>query len=663
MIKLESILSPKQLEKARAAHFNNAIDLLKSFPIRYENVQLTDPMGWMVNDKVWVEGEVIECVNQRIRSKLVKTQFLLQSKDQLFNVSIFNRPWLKVGMHIVCFAKVEANHKLTALSYNTKPIEQQYGLNPIYSNTKILSSSDLKGLIDRVLPYLKELDIQDVPTLFQTTYKLVRIKQALYWMHKAKREEELKLALRTLKYEEFLRFQTKLYLGKKENSGIDFGKIKVFDRRLIQAWKSQLPFELSSQQTEVLDEILDDLQSSKRMYRLLQGDVGSGKTVIASLALYASTLANYQSAFLVPTEILAYQHYKSLQNYLPSSVRLEVLTSSKTKKEKQIILDRLIMGEIDCLIGTHSLIQDDVKFKNVGLVIADEQHRFGVKQRRLLSEKGKQVDFLLMSATPIPRTLASVVFGDLDVSSISTYHTSKQKVHTQFIRDNSIKPILKTILNKVAQGQQVYIVCPAIIDNEEKTMKSVESIASALTKVLPEQYRIASMHSKLKTEEKDRIMNDFVHHKIDFLISTTVIEVGVNVSNANVIVIYDADHFGLSQLHQLRGRVGRGEDEGYCYLLSDTEDPLSLERLDVLVDSSDGFYIANKDLELRGPGELFGLKQSGVPSFLVANVILDQAILLKAQEDAQNIVEHIHEIEFQDWVDSCMKELKLESLD
>ncbi len=663
MIELSKVLTKQKYEKAVAASLLSAKDVCFHFPIRYENVVFTDPSTWQKGDKVYIEGDVYDVRNQRLKAKLTRTSFLLQSKDMLYNVSIFNRPWIKEGMHIVCYAKFDGQNRLTAINYNTKDAETQLGLNPVYSSSKDLSANDFKTILDKVIVHLKELDITDIPNIFKERYKLLSVKQALYWMHKAKRQEELNMALRTLKYEEFLRFQTKLQLNRVDNLGIDFGRIKVFDRRVIESWKKDLPFTLTQEQNEVLNDILNDLQSSKRMYRLLQGDVGSGKTVIAALAMYASTLAKFQSAFLVPTEILAYQHFKSLKHYLPSTIRLEVLSSSKSQKEKTDILNRLEEGEIDILIGTHSIIQDDVKFKNVGLVVADEQHRFGVKQRRKLSDKGDQVDFLLMSATPIPRTLASVVFGDLDVSTIAAYHSSKQKVHTQVIHENSLKSILKEVLDLVDANQQVYVVCPAIEENEESSTKSVESITKILKKALPQKYRVASLHGKLKSDEKDAIMKDFIDHKIDFLVSTTVIEVGVNVANANVMVIYDADRFGLSSLHQLRGRVGRGEVEAYCYLLTDSEDELSLARLDVLEESSDGFYIANKDLELRGPGELFGLRQSGIPSFLVANIILDQKILLKAQEDSQEIIKNINEFEFQSWIANCKKELKHESLD
>ena len=440
-----------------------------------------------------------------------------------------------------------------------------------------------------------------------------------------------------------------------------FGKSKIFDRRIINGWMTHLPFVLTNEQKIVLDEILNDLQSKQRMNRLLQGDVGSGKTVIAALAIYATVLSHYQTALLVPTEILAKQHYVSIKSYLPDNIRVEVLYSSLSSKQKTSILDRLKNNEIDVLIGTHSIIQEDVKFYNCGLVVADEQHRFGVEQRRMLSDKGDKVDFLLMSATPIPRTLAAVLFNDLNISTITSYHASKQMIKTRLIQSNSIKPIYDTLIERLNQNDQIYFVCPSIEFDENRSVKSVDQIYQALVKGLPKNIRIGMLHGKLSQDEKDKVLQSFLEHKIDCLVTTTVIEVGVNVQTANTMVIYDSDRFGLSQLHQLRGRVGRGSVEGLCFLLTDSEDELSLERLKVLENSQDGFEIANKDLELRGPGEIFGLKQSGIPSFLIANVVLDQAILVTAQKDSIDIVNKQNQ--FRDWINYCLKDLENQRMD
>jgi len=329
-------------------------------------------------------------------------------------------------------------------------------------------------------------------------------------------------------------------------------------------------------------------------------------------------------------------------------------------QQKRKILNDLKHNEIDILVGTHSLIQEDVVFANCGLVVADEQHRFGVKQRQLLSEKGDKVDFLLMSATPIPRTLAAVLFNDVEISTISNYHASKQNTRTILVRENSIKPIYDQLLERFESKDQIYFVCPSIEQSDRPT-KSVEVIAAALKKGLPSHIKIGMLHGKLSADEKSLVLERFYAHEYDCLVTTTVIEVGVNIQSANTMVIYDSDRFGLSQLHQLRGRVGRGSVEGQCYLLSDSEDELSLQRLNVLVESQDGFEIANKDLALRGPGEIFGLKQSGIPSFLIANVVSDQAILMTAQKDGQEIMRNPNH--FKDWLDRCRKELETQVVD
>ena len=518
----------------------------------------------------------------------------------------------------------------------------------------------MSKLIDKAMVYLDQVVKVDIPDAFRERYRLLKLRDALHYIHKPNTMEAVLQASRTLKYEEFLRFQTKLQLNRSINFSGQFGKVKVFDRRLIQAWLKHLPFELTTDQVQVLNEILNDLQSKQRMNRLLQGDVGSGKTVIAALAMYATALAHYQSALLAPTEILARQHAETLKTYLPDTLRIEVLYSSLSMQQKRKILNDLKNNEIDILVGTHSLIQEDVVFANCGLVVADEQHRFGVKQRQLLSEKGDKVDFLLMSATPIPRTLAAVLFNDVEISTITNYHASKQNTKTILVRENSIKPIYAQLLERFESMDQVYFVCPSIEQSDRPT-KSVEVIAAALRKGLPSHIKIGILHGRLSADEKNKVLERFYAHDYDCLVTTTVIEVGVNIQSANTMVIYDSDRFGLSQLHQLRGRVGRGSVEGQCYLLSDSKDELSLQRLNVLVESQDGFEIANKDLALRGPGEIFGLKQSGIPSFLIANVVTDQAILMTAQKDGQEIMRNPNN--FKEWLDRCRKELETQVVD
>lgn len=654
-------LTKRTLEKLNEAGFDSVESLLWYFPLRYEEIIIKPNSEWMINDKIWLEGIIQELKVVRLPKNRCISRFLFQSDQGLYQVSIFNRPWLKSNMKISLQARYDGNNTLTGLNYNTHPLLDQIGIVPVYSLRKELTNKDFISIIKKAITKIDEILAIDLPDEFKNRYRLLNIKQSIYYMHHPTSMQAIIQSKRTLKYEEFLRFQTKLQLNRSVNFAQMFGKSKVFDRREINVWMKNLPFQLTDNQKLVLNEILDDLQSNQRMNRLLQGDVGSGKTVIAALAIYATTLAHYQSALLVPTEILAKQHFVSIKEYLPKSIRVEVLYSSLSLIQKRNILERLRNNEIDVLIGTHALIQADVKFYNCGLVVADEQHRFGVEQRRLLSDKGDKVDFLLMSATPIPRTLAAVLFNDLNISTIQTYHESKKSIKTKLIKSNSIKSIYSEIMERLDQNDQIYFVCPSIEFDEYRTTKSVEQIYDALKKGLPNRIQIGMLHGKLNQDEKEKILKQFLNHEIDCLVTTTVIEVGVNVQSANTMVIYDSDRFGLSQLHQLRGRVGRGDVEGLCYLLTDSIDELSLKRLEVLEMSQDGFEIANKDLELRGPGEIFGLKQSGIPSFLIANVVLDQAILITAQKDSVEIINN--KKSFSTWIEYCLKDLENQRMD
>lgn len=655
-------ITKRMIEKLNDAGFRTVESLIWYFPNRYEDIIVKPYVEWMVNDKVWLDGIIQEPFKMlRLPKNRSVTRFMFQSDQGLFQVSIFNRPWLKSNTRITLQARYDGNNQLTGLNYNAQPLMDQIGIVPVYSLRKELNNKDFISLIQKALTKIDENIKIDIPNEFKERYRLLSIKQSIFYMHKPVSMQAVIQAKRCLKYEEFLRFQTKLQLNRNINFAQMFGKNKIFDRRLIQQWLKQLPFELTENQKAVLNEILDDLQSQQRMNRLLQGDVGSGKTVIAALAIYANVLSHYQSALLVPTEILAKQHFISLKEYLPKNLRIEVLYSSLNTNIKKDILKRLLNNEIDVLIGTHSIIQEDVKFYNCGLVVADEQHRFGVEQRRMLSDKGDKVDFLLMSATPIPRTLAAVLFNDLNISTISTYHNSKKPVHTKLIESNSIKSIYSELIERLNQNDQIYFVCPSIEFDEASNVKSVELIYDALKKGFPKNIRIGMLHGKLNQDDKESVLKLFLNHEIDCLVTTTVIEVGVNVQTANTMVIYDSDRFGLSQLHQLRGRVGRGSVDGLCYLLTDSKEELSLTRLKVLENSQDGFEIANKDLELRGPGEIFGLKQSGIPSFLIANIVLDQAILVTAQKDSIEIIENRKH--FSAWIEYCLKDLENQRMD
>ena len=376
------------------------------------------------------------------------------------------------------------------------------------------------------------------------------------------------------------------------------------------------------------------------MYRFLQGDVGSGKTVVSSVALYANYLAGYQGALMAPTEILASQHYQTLLSFFKDTdVKIALLTGSLTNKEKERIYEQIQNGDIDMIVGTHALFQKKVEYHRLGFVITDEQHRFGVEQRKALKNKGSQVDFLIMSATPIPRTLAISMYGDMDVSTMKTMPKGRIPVVTKYIKSSSMKPILKDLKEYLASGGQCYVICPLVEDSEVLDAKSASQIAEAMQQYFRGTYQVGLLHGQMKDDEKDRIMQDFQKQKIHILVSTTVVEVGVDVKNANMMVIYNAERFGMSQLHQLRGRVGRGHQQAYCFFMSSSTSKEAIERLKYMEKSHDGFEISMYDLQIRGPGEVLGNRQSGLPTFLVADVFKDFPILNVAREDAMRIVE------------------------
>ena len=665
MIPLRTLrFGPKLIEKLTAAGLVSLEALLRHYPVRYEHIQAIPFELWKKGDRIAVEGQVVLPVKtNRVRGNLAVTRFALQTKYGLFSVSIFNRPWIaNLNGIVTIFGRYDGEHSITANQYKGQALNQLTGIHPVYRLGHGLTTADMQKAMSTALEHVELAMIEPIPSALTTRYKLLPIMTALRWIHKPIDDQHLKQALRTLKYEEFLRFQTKLQFDRREHLSAQSGIMKLFDRRSVEAWIPKLPFSLTTSQRKVIDEVLNDLQSPHRMYRLIQGDVGSGKTVVAAMAILATRLAHHQSAVLVPTEILAQQHLATLKTYLPSDFSLALLTSSISAKERKQRLDDLACGRIDCLIGTHAIIQDDVVFKNCGLVVADEQHRFGVNQRRLLSAKGDRVDFLLMSATPIPRTMANVLFGDLDISTIDQYHTSKAAVKTHLIPSLDFVAMDEPIQAALRDDHQVYVVCPAIETDDESELADVQSVYTALKQRYPH-VSIEMLHGKLPTETKDAVLARFIDQSVQILVTTTVIEVGINVPTANVMIIHHADRFGLSQLHQLRGRIGRGTSVGQCYLFSEADQPESLARLQVVVDSNDGFYIAEKDLELRGPGELFGLKQSGVPSFLIANVITDQKILVTALNDAIEIIDHSNDPQNRAWIADCLVEHSTQLLD
>lgn len=617
-------------------------DLLMYYPYRYEVITTSAFSDWKIKDKVWFEGEVVQLPRSWRKGRLVTTTFQVRFQEQILTVTIFNRPWAKslnLNQILTIQGVYQGNCKVTAMSYDTKSLVEHAPITPIYSIKDGIRQKTLQTIIHSVLNQLHDEIIDDIPEEFRQAYRLLPLKLAYRCIHIPSSMNEVQAAVRTLKYAEFLRFFTAIQLMRSTEGIRITKKPKIFSSKKIQQAIQSLSFEMTADQRDTLEKILNDMGSTHTMYRLVQGDVGCGKTVVATLALYAAFLSGYQAAMLAPTEILARQHYQSVNEVLaPFGVKTEVLYSALSSAKKNEILKDVASGEIDILIGTHSMIQDTVTFHKLGLTIADEQQRFGVAQRKALKQKGEQVDFLLMSATPIPRTLAASLFGDMDVSTIETMPAGRITPITTLIKENSFRTVLEDVKRILISGRQLYVICAAVDENEEYHARNVYNTMKSIQKLFP-QYKVACLHGRMSTDEKQVIMQAFHDNDIQILVSTTVVEVGVNVVNATGMIIYDADRFGLSQLHQLRGRIQRGSEQGYCWLLTASQDERVLQRLEVLVKSNNGFEISYEDLRLRGPGDILGTRQSGVPDFILGNIVEDTAMINQARKDALKVME------------------------
>ncbi len=646
----EMKITPKKCEMLAKLGLENSDDVLGYYPFRYECLEITPYEKWQVKDRVVFEARMISSVKTVRFGGRVMSKFDVENEENLFHITIFNRPWtnqFKLGQIVTIIGKYEGSCKVTALQMNSKSLKEQLGLTPVYPLKDGITQKDIQTVMKKVYLASQSHIVDFIPPSYMKKYRLVNRRVALRYIHFPQSHEELKQALRTLKYEEFLKFHISMLAAKAKNTEIVSGIQKNFDIDDIYRLANHLPYSLTNDQIKTINEILEDMQSNRIMYRLVQGDVGCGKTLVASLALYASALAGYQGALMAPTEILAKQHGESLKELFKNTeVKVATLYSSLPTANKKEILSALKNHEIDILVGTHSLIQENVDFAELGLVVADEQHRFGVEQRRKLKEKGKKVDFLLMSATPIPRTLATTLYGDLDISTILTMPKGRSAILTHLIKENSIVSILDDLLEILNRKEQIYIVCSAIEENPEFHVKNVTQVYESLCEVFNGKAKCGLLHGRMSGEEKEAIMHQFSKNEVQILVTTTVVEVGVNVVNATCMVIYDANRFGMSQLHQLRGRVGRGNKQGVCYLLTSSTDEESLKRLNVLEKTTDGFEISIQDLKLRGPGDFLGTRQSGLPSFVLGNLFEDTNIINTAKNDAKDILNDIMNPEY-----------------
>lgn len=640
-------VGPTLLEKLNILNIHTVADLLESYPSRYDSYEIIDPSIAKHEQKITVVGiVVVPATNNFYGRQQSKMQFSITIGEEIIKVVIFNRAFLKNKLNmevpVTVTGRWDDRRKTITASTIKFGIHADNSIVPNYPSNNDIKSKTIQKIIRTAFEQYQNQINDDLPRHLCEKYRIISAADAIKFSHFPENNEQAKQAARRIKYEELLKFQLKLQVIKKKIKYNKTGFSKKCDDAKIKTFLDHLPFQLTSEQNRVLGEITTDLEDNARLNRLLQGDVGSGKTVVAAISILFAMTAGYQGAIMAPTEILAKQHLESLTKMfecLPE-YRIEFLSSNiKGKKRREILAD-LVAGKIHLLVGTHSLIQDEVIFNRLGIAVVDEQHRFGVAQRKKLRQKGEAIDILMMSATPIPRTLAISAFGDMDVSQVKELPSGRKQIQTFVIGDAKLADaqrfIKETILDK---GQQVYIITPLI--DESEALEDVRN-ATVVYELWKEAFNnittVGLMHGKLDKEEKDEIMHDFAQNKIQILISTTVIEVGVNVPNANLILIYDANRFGLSQLHQLRGRVGRGSENAYCILLSNATNPEARERLGVIAASTDGFEIAEADLKLRGPGDFFGSKQSGLPTFKMANLTCDYKILEVARQDAYDIM-------------------------
>lgn len=652
----------RRLEILASMNITTLEDLIYQYPYRYEVIEEKYPTD--EDEHLIIEATVISPVKIFFKGKMSRMSFEVEDKYlQHFQVSIFNRHFLrqhlKLGTTITIIGKC-VNHRITASDIKIKPLQDISGIYPVYSLKEGITQKSFRQYVKKALSLLNHEFDDFIPEKYRIQHHLIRKESALYCIHFPENKKDVQEALKYLKYEEFLKFQLTMQLMKQQRTQ-EMGIAKDFDVTQLQSLILSLPFALTKDQQTAIKEIVEDLKSPQMMYRFLQGDVGSGKTVVSSVALYANYLAGYQGALMAPTEILATQHYQTLSRFFENTdVRIELLTGSLSLKEKERVYQAIQSGEADIVVGTHALFQTKVVYHNLGFVITDEQHRFGVMQRKALKNKGQQVDFLIMSATPIPRTLAISMYGDMDVSTIKTMPQGRLPVKTQYIHSSSMKPILKHLKSYLAQGGQCYVICPLVEDSENLEAKSASQIAEAMQKYFQTQYNVGLLHGQMKEDEKEKVMNGFLNNTIQILVSTTVVEVGVDVKNANMMVIYNAERFGMSQLHQLRGRIGRGQEQAYCYLMSSSSSKEAIERLKYLEKSHDGFEISLYDLKLRGPGEVLGQRQSGLPTFLVADIMKDFPILSIARKDADEIIhDYIQNHEYQGIVCKIQEKLQV----
>ena len=631
-------IGPKTENLLNKLNIYTVEDLLTFYPYRYNIIKLKNIDEVTDGEVCFIPATILSaCKVFYIRRNFNRLDFIVSSNNINFKVKIFNRAFLKnnltINREVVLIGKYN-KLKNTFVASDIKFSVEDNKIEVKYHLTEGIKNNTLEKIIGEALKL--DYDIPDyVPEMFNIHYKLLSKRDAIRLIHQPNSVEDIKQSELKLIYEELFLYMFKInYLSNINKEAL--GTPKHFREDELNEFLSNLSFKLTTDQETTISDILNDLKSDKRMNRLVLGDVGSGKTIVAITAIYACFLSGYQSAFMAPTEILAKQHYEQVKNYFSDyDIKVELLTGSLTKKQKEKIYERLEQGEIDLIIGTHALLNAGAEFKNLGLVITDEQHRFGVNQRNTLQNKGskKNADVLYLSATPIPRTYALTIYGDLDLSQIKTKPNLRKEIITKVVLEKNIREVLLKMYEELKLGHQIFVVSPLIEQNDEINLNSVYELKEKLSKAFnSDVIKIEILHGKLKQKEKDELMLKFQQGEIKILISTTVIEVGIDIPNASMMVIFNAERFGLATLHQLRGRVGRSDIQSFCYLVTNVSDNA---RLKVMEESNDGFYISEKDFEQRGHGDLFGVKQSGEETLKIADFKRDYKILLQAKKDSE----------------------------
>jgi ATP-dependent DNA helicase recG len=639
-------IGPKKAEKMARLGIFTVKDALYYFPRQFEDRSRQKKIFQLEEGEKTGVRVKIDRINSVSRRKFSITEFYVSDDTGKAKLVFFNKAYLRntfrVGDIVKVFGSVKKNLGPVTELHNCEieydKLDKNTGIIvPVYSLTAGVGNKEVMGMIRNIFES-SDISIDEyLPKWLVDKYNLCGVDFAIKNMHFPEKKENVKIAMYRLIFEELLFLQLGLFTVKGNNKvgkGIRFQRHKDMDKI-----EEKLPFKLTRAQQKAYDEIIEDMTSDRIMNRLVQGDVGSGKTVVAQLALANCVLNGYQGAYMAPTEILAKQHMESFKDFFEGTgIRVEVLTGNSTKKEAREILEDLASGQVDILIGTHALIEDRVEFASLGLVITDEQHRFGVNQRGRLTSKSENPDVLVMTATPIPRTLALILYGDLDISIIDELPPGRKPIETLAIEKRKRESYyMSKVRSEIEKGRQVYVVCPLVEESETLDLKSASEVYDELRYDFFKDLRVGLLHGKMKASEKDQVMEAFKNHELDILVSTTVIEVGVNVPNASLMIIENAERFGLAQLHQLRGRVGRGSEKSYCTLIYGSKTEICRHRMAIMEETNDGFKISEKDLELRGPGDFFGTRQHGLPELRVANLFKHMKILRLVQKEAREI--------------------------